>query len=227
MNGYDFLKYLTVNLTTTQEIGNVDRTSTATGFYAILNSKPVLITAKHFAQEAMSNPTLPIHYQINNTVVTMPITARVDWIDSEDYDISYCEIKPISDKLKEINGKTMFYTALTEKDILTKEEFSELNVLTQILTMGYPYGVSSTHHEFPLFKMGYLSSLPKNFTEDGQGDLDLFGEEGCSGAPLFLNNSQLKLVGVLVEYVTDKKNSPKSTSVYVSADKILEMVNQE
>lgn len=95
----------------------------------------------------------------------------------------------------------MFYTAISEKDIITKAEFSEVNILSEVLTIVYPKGASSTHHEFPLFKKGYISSLPGNFAEDGEGYLDLCAEEGCSGSPIFLNNSQLKLVGVLVQYI--------------------------
>jgi len=117
----------------------------------------------------------------------------------------------------------MFYTAVPEKSIVTREEFSQIPILSEVLTIGYPKGESSTHHEFPLFKKGYISSLPSDFTEDGEGFLDLCADTGCSGSPIFLNNSQLKLMGVLTEWVTDGITPSTSTTVYVSADKILEM----
>lgn len=119
----------------------------------------------------------------------------------------------------------MFYTAISEKDIMTKEEFNKINILSEVLTIGYPKGISSTHHKFPLFKKGYISSLPSDFTEDREGYLDLCAEEDYSGSPIFLNNSQIKLVGVLVQCIGNSKK-PQSTTIYVSADKILDLIKK-
>lgn len=91
-----------------------------------------------------------------------------------------------------------------------------------MLTIGYPGSTSSTHHEFPLFKKGYISSATRDFEEDGKGYLDLSAEGGFSGAPILLNNSQLKLIGILIEAVAEN-DTPKSTSSYISADKIIEI----
>ena len=132
--------------------------------------------------------------------------------------------KQFEKKFKEITGHNMFYTAISEKNIMTKDELSKLNILSEILTMGYPSGASSTHHEFPLFKKGYLSSMPSDFTEDGEGYLDLCTSQGMSGAPIILNDSPLSLVGVLVQYIRDKKNITPNTAIYVSADKVLDMI---
>ena len=117
----------------------------------------------------------------------------------------------------------MHYTAISEKDILTKEEFCKLNILTEVLTMGYPVGASSTHNEYPLFKKGHIASMPSDFTEDGEGYLDMTCDRGMSGSPLLLNNSPIKLVGILVEYIKDDTNTTPGTAVYVSADKLFEM----
>lgn len=226
MNSYEFLKYLTVNISAKNISEDEPHISSATGFYAIVGNKPVLVTAKHFVVPIASTITVSVHYKENDSIITIPITAHVEWEVSEEYDIAYCKIKPIAEKLKEITGKDMFYTAITEKNIVTKEEFEKINILSEVLTIGYPKGTSSTHHELPLFKKGYISSLPSDFKEDRKGYLDLCAEEGCSGSPIFLNNSQLKLVGVLVQSV-GKSKGPKSTTIYVSADKILDMIKNE
>ena len=103
-------------------------------------------------------------------------------------------------------------------------EFSKLNILSEILAIGYPLGKSSTHHQFPLFKKGYLSSSPSDFAEDCEGYLDLCTSQGMSGAPIILNCSPLSLVGVLVQYIKNDKCTTPSTGIYVSADKVLDMI---
>lgn len=223
MNSYNFLKYLTVKLTSEENDDKKYNKCSATGFYAVINNKTVIVTARHFACEAAESLiTVPAHYMENDIIITIPITAKVEWVWSDEYDIAYCTVTPIVKKLKDITGKEMFYTAISEKDIMTKKEFDKVNILTEVLSIGYPHGTSSTHHEYPLFKKGYIASLPCDFDEDGEGYLDLGAEAGYSGAPIFLNNSQLKLVGVLVKCIgsSDKSNS---TTIYVAADKILDI----
>lgn len=89
MNSYDFLKFLTVKLTAYKFSGE-EKTCNATGFYAIINNIPVIVTAKHFAEGTMSVLTIPGHYTESKTVVTVPVTANVEWIESDEYDIAYC-----------------------------------------------------------------------------------------------------------------------------------------
>ena len=223
MNSYDFLKFLTVNLSANKFAEENRKICNATGFYAKLKGSTVIVTAKHFVNNTEPIISVPVHYMENDNIITISVTAKVDWVTSDEHDIACCKVKPIAEKLKAITGKDMFYTAISKKDIMTKEDFSKINILSEVLTIGYPQGVSSTHHEFPLFKKGYISSLPSNFTEDGEGYLDLCAEEGCSGSPVLLNNSQLKLVGVLVKCIGENSTNPKSSTIYVTADKILDI----
>ncbi len=221
MNSYDFLKYLTVNLSS-ELVCKENSACTATGFYAIIKNKPVIVTAQHFTETTAETVTITGHYAEKDSVISFPVTAKVNWTCSEEYDIAYCEVKSFAENFKEITGKEMFYTAIQEKDIATKEDLSKIGILNEIMTIGYPRGRSSTHHEFPLFKKGYISSATRDFAEDGKGYLDLSAEGGFSGAPVLLNNSELKLIGILIEAVAEN-DIPKSTSLYVSADKILEI----
>ena len=201
MNSYEFLKFLTVKLTADKLADTKGRTCTATGFYVVINGAAYIVTAKHFAEETEQNVTISAHYTDSDTVVTVPITAYVEWDASEEFDIAYCKIKPYEKKFKEITGHNMFYTAISEKNIMTKDDLSKLNILSEILTMGYPSGTSSTHHECPLFKKGYFSSMPSDFTEDGEGYLDLCISQGMSGSPILQND---KIVGAVTHvFVND------------------------
>ena len=224
MNSYEFLKFLTVSLNAKQLSDTKENICRATGFYVTIDGAAYIVTAKHFAEDTEQNVTISAHYIEDSTLVTLPITAYVEWEVYDEFDIAYCSIKPFEKKFKEITGRGMFYTTLSGKNIMTKEEFCELNILSEVVSMGYPLGASSTHHEFPLFRKGYLASMPRDFTEDGEGYLDMRAEEGMSGSPIILNDSPLKLVGVLVQYIRDKQNITPSTAIYVSADKVLDMI---
>ena len=223
MNTYEILKFLTVKLTASKAVDTEHSTCIATGFYVILDGSPVIVTAKHFTDETELNVTITAHYKENGKIISLPVTAYVEWVMSEEFDIAYCKVKPFEKKFKEITGHDMFYTALTERNIMTKEEFDQLNILSEVVTLSYPLGASSTHHNFPLLKKGYISSNPADFTQDGEGYLDLCSECEMSGAPIILNDSPLKLVGVLVQNIKSDKTLTPSTAIYVSADKVLNM----
>lgn len=216
MTGYDFLKFLTVNIEGSISTGKEQNDYTATGFYAIINDDTVLVTAKHFTEHIDSAITVPVHYKENNTIVTIPVTACVEWSWHNEYDIAYCSIQPIMDKFREITGKAMYYTAISKENIITKSELNQLSVLSKVIATGYPNSIGSTHHQFPLFKTGYISSSPKNFAEDGEGFLELTAEEGFSGSPVILNNSELKLIGIII-----RGNPGASTTTYIPAYELL------
>ena len=57
MTGYEFLKFLTVNIEGSISTGKEQNDCTATGFYAIINDDTVLATAKHFT--AQTNLRMP------------------------------------------------------------------------------------------------------------------------------------------------------------------------
>lgn len=223
MNGYEFLKHLTVNITA-NSLSKKSVTSTATGFYVRLNNKTFLVTAKHFAVSTESAIQIPVHYKENNALVTIPVSVPIEWTVSEEYDIAFCDINPIAQRFKEITGKEMYYSAIPEKDILTRAELCKIPMLSEVLTLGYPSAHYSTHHQFPLFKLGRISSSPSDLVEDGEGYLDLYSETGCSGSPIVIfnsmTNSEIKLMGILVKGTSNKT----STTAYIPANKLLEMI---
>ena len=75
MNSYDFLKLMTVKLTAENFADAKTCICCATGFYAVINNTPVIITAKHFAEATKPAVTIPAHYNENDTIVTIHITA--------------------------------------------------------------------------------------------------------------------------------------------------------
>ena len=148
MKTYEILKFLTVKLTASKAVDTEHSTCIATGFYVILDGSPVIVTAKHFTDETELNVTITAHYKENGTVVSLPVTAYVEWLTSEEFDIAYCKVEPFEKKFKEITGYDMFYAALSKNNIMTKEDFAKLNILSEVVTLSYPLGASETIPNF-------------------------------------------------------------------------------
>ncbi len=174
MYKYDFIKYLTVYMEGYERTGkeSVLQRVTATGFFASLNIKGkktnIILTAGHFA-EKLNRVTFWLRYIDEDRVVTVPLSSKVEWNYCEDADIAYCELEVIEKKFKKITGKGIYATVVTEDRILKQDELENINLLDEVITAGYPNSEASTHHKYPIFKKGYIASLPKDCVEDKEG----------------------------------------------------------
>ena len=104
MKTYEILKFLTVKLTASKAVATEAKSCIATGFYVILDGSPVIVTAKHFTDETELNVTITAHYKENGKIISLPVTAYVEWVMSEEFDIAYCKVEPFEKKFKEITG---------------------------------------------------------------------------------------------------------------------------
>lgn len=232
MNSFEVIRYLTVHMQGFKRTGkeNVLQKVTATGFFAFLNingvGTDIIITAKHFADE-ISRVVFILHYKENGKLITVPVSSEVQWNFSEDTDLAYCEFKPIEERFRKITGRSVYAAALTQKDILTEKQLKDINILDEVVMVGYPEGEASTHHKFPLFSKGYVASLPKDTVEDGEGFLNIPAIGGFSGAPVFLNTTGLKFLGVLVSGIMEEDSDSSVMCKYVPAYKILRLLEQQ
>ena len=229
MCSYEFLKYLTVYMKGYQKLKDEEclRQINATGFFASFHIKGrktnIILTAKHFAEKA-NKVTFMIRYMQGDRFVTIPIFANVDWIFCNDADIAYCNIDPIEKRFRNITGKGLFATMITEEDIIKQYELKDIDILDPVVTAGYPNGEASTHHKYPIFKKGYIASLPEDNPEDGEGYIDLSAIGGCSGSPVFLDTTPPKFLGILTSGAADSSSESSCVSMYVPGYKVLEFV---
>lgn len=231
MDNYEFFKHLTVYMEGYQKIGKESllQRITATGFFASIDIQGkktnIILTANHFA-EKLNRVTFWLRYIDENRLVTVPISSKVEWNYSDDADIAYCELEPIGKKFKKITGKSIYATIVTEDKILKQDELEDVNLLDEVIMAGYPNGEASTHHKYPIFKKGYIASLPNDCVEDKEGYIDLSAIGGCSGSPIFLDTTPPKFLGVLVSGAADSSSGVSCVSMYVPGCEVLEFVTE-
>ena len=231
MKNYEFMKYLTIFMEGYQRTAkdSVMQHISGTGFFASIdiNGKKtnIILTANHFA-EKLSRVTFWLRYMDEDRLVTVPISPKVEWNYCEDADIAYCKLNPIETRFKKITGRSIYATVVTEGRILKQDELENIHLLVEVVTAGYPNGEASTHHKFPIFKKGYIASLPKDCVEDKEGYIDLSAIGGCSGSPIFLDTTPPKFLGVLVSGAADSSSESSCVSMYVPGYAVLEFVKK-
>ena len=99
--------------------------------------------------------------------------------------------------------------------------------MDEVITAGYPNSEASTHHKFPIFKKGYIASMPKDCVEDKEGYIDLSAIGGYSGSPIFLNTTPPKFLGVLVSGAADSSSEGSCVSMYVPGYMMLDFVKEK
>ena len=231
MMNYEFMKYLTIFMEGYQRTAkdSVMQHISGTGFFASIdiNGKKtnVILTANHFA-EKLNRVTFWLRYMDEDRMVTVPISSKVEWNYCEDADIAYCELEPIAKRFKKITGRNIYATVVTEDRILKQDELENIHLLDEVITAGYPNGEATTHHKFPIFKKGYIASLPKDCVEDKEGYIDLSAMGGCSGSPVFLDTTPLKFLGMLVSGAADSSSESSCVSMYVPGYMVLDFVKE-
>lgn len=229
MTNYEYLKYMTVYMEGYERTAKESALQriTATGFFAsfYINGKKtnIILTAGHFA-EKLDRVTFWLRYIDEDRVVTLPISSKVEWTFCDDADIAYCELELLEKKFKKITGKSIYATTISEAKILKQYELEDINLMDEVVMAGYPGGEASTHHKYPIFKKGYVASLPKDCIEDKEGYIDLSAIGGYSGSPVFLNTTPPRFLGILVSGASDSSSECSCVSMYVPGYKVLEFV---
>ena len=232
MTNYEFLKYLTVYMEGYERTAkeSVLQRITATGFFAsfYINGKKtnIILTAGHFA-EKLDRVTFWLRYIDEDRVVTLPISSKIEWTFCDDADIAYCELEPFEKKFKKVTGKSIYATTISEAKILKQYELEDINLMDEVVMAGYPGGEASTHHKYPIFKKGYISSLPKDCLEDSEGYIDLSAIGGYSGSPIFTDTTPPKFLGVLTSGASDSPSESSCVSMYVPGYKVLAFAREQ
>lgn len=90
-------------------------------------------------------------------------------------------------KISENQGKSLMYTFLDSSIIPDKTEWDSLNVIEDVIMIGYPFGVYDNVKNLPLFRRGITGTHP-SYDYQGQPQflVDMACYSGSSGSPVFL-----------------------------------------
>ena len=220
MNGYDTMKYTTVQITAIDQEGN---TGSGSGFYMSFDKNgariPILVTVRHVAEKA-SEYTLTLHYQVEGTghisAATLPCHPK--WVMRENCEVCYCLVEPLSQELKRLVGYRSYYRSIPEEDILDQKALAEIEVLQPVVMLGYPLGIATQPNGYPLVRGGWTANRPKE-NINAQGYLDIAAVGGSSGSPV-LTSKGLKLLGVMNQTILEGLGTNTHLGVYIEAQEI-------
>ena len=168
-----------------------------TGFFFSFNidkkKVPVIITNKHVVH---NNPNEEVKFFLHIfSEVGIPdeeklaFKIKTKWYFHKDKDLCFCFVAPLFMHIRQKKKKEIFYTPLTENLIWNNLKLEELNVIEDVIMVGYPTGLWDMKNNLPLFRKGITSSHPAiDFNEENIGVVDMACFPGSSGSPIFIFN---------------------------------------
>ena len=194
-----------------------------TGFFFNLkigeNTVPIVVTNKHVVQgmskvtflltesDTNGNPILNQHFRL--------INDDKMWIihPNPNIDLCVCPFNMLVIAAKQAFNKTFFYRCFDNSLIPNMDQLSELDVVEDVLMIGYPDGLWDYVNNMPIIRRGITATDPKiNFIGENKFLIDIGCIGGSSGSPIILldkfgymdkrgnlnlGNSRLFLLGIL------------------------------
>jgi hypothetical protein len=205
-----------VLFSTVRVLGSGDYGPTAgTGFLFSLFKGPkkqlvVIITNRHVV-DAMSSCTFLLHKQnagvqpsFSDTIPMSikPLRERLFLHPTED--LAAIPIDPELNHLAE-TGTPPYAVVLSKQNIPNDQELNSLSPIEEVLTLGYPEGLSDPIHNLPIFHSGHTATPPylpflanvvgdpkqraKTYTNEKSFLVDFTTWFGTSGSPVFIYNT--------------------------------------
>ncbi|MFH4966179.1 serine protease [Gaetbulibacter sp. M235] len=176
---------------------------TGTGFFFSLKiddekSIPMVVTNRHVAEgmakgrfkltksDKDGNPNLTDHF-------TLDFSKDFDkmWTYHPDPNIDLCAmpIGQLVSAAKQMNAN-LFYRTFDNNIIPNKQQQEELDVVEDILMIGYPNGIWDSHNNMPIIRKGTTATHP-NIDYNGKKEfmIDAACFPGSSGSPVLLYNN--------------------------------------
>jgi hypothetical protein len=199
-------------------------TNTGTGFFFAFDassktsSVPTIVTCKHLVEGANTARFFFSTVESNSVASVGKLTPvqmenfERQWIPHPDSGIDVCAI-PIAPLLREAQEKAWIlrYAPLDKGLLSEMENDPDLDVLQQIILVGYPIGIWDAVNNMPVSRQGITATDP-NLNYNGKSEflIDAACFPGSSGSPVFLYNEgaytsrrgltmgrRLKLLGIL------------------------------
>ena len=239
------LMFTTVRLAT--------KTGCGTGYFFTFDvggvTVPVIITNKHVVNDNPNEEvTFLLHLSDDGETVdgNFQVTLATYWVFHPTKDICYTYVADVFREVQKISRKKVFYRAISEGMIYSKEQLKDLSMIESVVMIGYPNGLWDELHNFPIFRYGKTAAHPGyDFNEENIGLVDMACFPGSSGSPIFILNegsvrnkngslsigeSRLIFLGTLfagpvmtAEGMIGVRNIPTSAQLYSSTNIMLNL----
>ena len=178
--------------------------SSATGFaYKTEKNNLIIISNRHFAEqtddldfkktEIEQKIWFPLHLMDRRTLL---IEERIKWHLHPSEDLAFFDLTSLLNKLKIVNPMIV---AINKSNIPSESDLEGLDVVNDVLMIGYPNGLCDDQSFFPLYRVGKTAFHPLfDFCGRKHGLVDMACLPGSSGSPIFIYNDGTFL---------DKKNN--------------------
>lgn len=118
---------------------------------------------------------------------SVDITLNTIWKFHPTHDLCFCYIKPILEKVKKELNKEVFFTCITQKELISKSQLKDLDAMESVKMIGYPNGLWNEKYNLPIFRSGMTATHPAiDFNEPGIGVVDMACFPGSSGSPILI-----------------------------------------
>ncbi len=162
-----------------------------TGFYFQYKSNKYIITNRHVVEDSKS---LRMTVHVSGSSLATPKLRYLsinysgsDWI-TPDSDIDLCAM-PVSVIEDNLEGEGLYAHYITDNEIPSNEDLSNLSALEDVFMAGYPEGLWDEENNFPLIRKGITATHPiVDYNGDPTTVIDIATFNGNSGSPVVIIN---------------------------------------
>ena len=144
---------------------------------------------------------------------------------SDNYDICCCDLSKINKDFEKMIGFPIYYKYISGDSMLKKGELKDVEVLQQVVMLGYPGSMKNTAFAYPIVSKGTLAVPPKDNVANDEGYINMATVGGHSGSPLLLKTEKgYALLGILTKSLMENPISSADIGMYVDAYRLLDLI---
>jgi len=146
---------------------------------------------------------------------------------SDNYDICCCDLSKINKEFEKLIGFPIYYKYISGDSMLKKGELKEVEVLQEVVMLGYPGSMKNTAFAYPIVSKGTLAVPPRDNLTDDEGYINMATVGDHSGSLLLLKiDKGYALLGILTQSLMEKPLSRADIAMCVDTYRLTELIKE-